>query len=111
MGYAKAFSKSIYGGINFKVISQSISNLRANGVALDAGIRYIAGENDQIKFGIALKNVGPVMRFKGDGLSQQASYVSTEYIASLEQRSATFELPSLLSIGGSYDFIFNEKKK
>lgn len=111
VGYAKAFSKSIYGGINFKVISQSISNLRANGVALDAGIRYVAGENDQIKFGIALKNVGPVMRFKGDGLSQQVTYVSTEYIASLEQRSATFELPSLLSIGGSYDFIFNEQNK
>jgi hypothetical protein len=27
VGYAKAFSSSIYGGINFKVISESISNL------------------------------------------------------------------------------------
>ena len=54
VGYARAFSKSIYGGINFKVISQNISNLKAKGVALDAGIRYVAGENDQIKFGIAL---------------------------------------------------------
>lgn len=111
VGFAKSFSKSIYGGLNMKVISQSISNLRANGIALDAGIRYVAGENDQIKFGIALKNVGPVMRFKGDGLSQQVTYVSTEYIASLEQRSATFEMPSLLTIGGSYDFIFNEQNK
>ena len=111
VGFAKSFSKSIYGGLNMKVISQSISNLRANGIALDAGIRYVAGENDQIKFGIALKNVGPVMRFKGDGLAQQVTYVSTGYIASLEQRSATFEMPSLLTIGGSYDFIFNEKNK
>lgn len=111
VGFAKSFSKSIYGGLNMKVISQSISNLRANGIALDAGIRYVAGENDQIKFGIALKNVGPVMRFKGDGLSQQVTYVSTGYIASLEQRSATFEMPSLLTIGGSYDFIFNEQNK
>ncbi len=31
--------------------------------------------------------------------------------ASLEQRSATFELPSLLGIGASYDFIFNESNK
>jgi hypothetical protein len=111
VGFAKSFSKSIYGGLNMKVISQSISNLRANGIALDAGIRYVAGENDQIKFGIALKNVGPVMRFKGDGLAQQVTYVSSGYIASLEQRSATFEMPSLLTIGGSYDFIFNEKNK
>lgn len=111
VGFARAFSKSIYGGVNFKVISQSISNLKANGIALDAGIRYVAGDNDQIKFGIALKNVGPVMRYKGDGLAQQITYVSTGYIASLEERSATFEMPSLLSIGGSYDFIFNEKNK
>ena len=111
VGYAKEFSSSIYGGINFKVISESISNLRASGIAIDAGIRYVTGEQDQVKFGITLKNVGPVMRFRGDGLANQVTYVSNGNIASLEQRSATFELPSLLGIGGSYDFIFNEKNK
>ncbi len=111
IGYAKAFSSSIYGGINFKVISENIANLRANGVAIDAGIRYVTGENDNIKFAISLKNVGPVMRYKGDGLAQQVSYVSTGYIATLEQRSGTFELPSLLTIGGSYDFIFNDQNR
>lgn len=111
VGYAKSFSSSIYGGINLKVISENISNLKATGIALDAGIRYVTGERDQIKFGIALKNVGPVMRYKGDGLAQQIQYISTEFVATLEQRSATFEMPSLLSIGGSYDFIFNENNK
>jgi hypothetical protein len=111
LGYAREFSSSIYGGINFKVISENISNMKASGVAIDAGIRYVTGENDQIKFGIALKNVGPVMKYKGDGLAQQATYVSTGFISSLEERSASFEMPSLLSIGGSYDFIFNEVSK
>lgn len=116
VGYARTFSSSISGGINFKVISESISNLKTSGVAIDAGIRYVTGEQEQMKFGIALKNVGPVMRYKGDGLNTQATYmnaifVSDDDIASLEQRTATFEMPSLLSIGGSYDFIFNEKNK
>lgn len=111
VGYAKSFSSSIYGGINFKVISENISNLKASGIAIDAGIRYVTGEKDQIKFGIALKNVGPVMRYKGDGLAQQVNYSSTGFIASLEERSASFEMPSLLLIGGSYDFIFNENNK
>jgi len=111
IGYAKAFSSSIYGGINFKVISENISNLKASGIAIDAGIRYVTGEQDQMKFGIALKNIGPVMKYKGDGLSQQVTYVSTGFIGSLEQRSATFELPSLLAIGGSYDFNFTDKSK
>ncbi|MCC6700433.1 MAG: PorV/PorQ family protein [Fluviicola sp.] len=111
IGYARSFSSSIYGGINFKVMSESISNMKATGVAFDAGIRYVTGEQDQVKFGIALKNVGPVMKFKGDGLSTEANYLSNGSIATLEQRSATYELPSLLSIGASYDFIFSEKSK
>jgi hypothetical protein len=111
VGYARAFSASIYGGINFKVISENISNLKASGMAIDAGIRYVTGEQEQIKFGITLKNVGPVMRYKGDGLAQQVNYVSTGFQASLEERSATYEMPSLLGIGASYDFIFNESNK
>jgi hypothetical protein len=110
VGYARAFSKSIYGGINFKVISSSISNLKSSGMAIDAGIRYVTGERDQIKFGIALKNVGPVMHYKGDGLAQQVDYLSSGYTASLEERSANFEMPSLLSIGGSYDFLLGGPK-
>jgi hypothetical protein len=111
VAYAKEFSSSISGGINFKVISENISNMKATGIAIDAGIRYVTGEQDHIKFGIALKNVGPVMKYKGDGLAQQVTYVSTGFIGSLENRSATYEMPSLLSIAGSYDFIFTEKSK
>jgi hypothetical protein len=109
VGYAREFSNSIYGGFNFKVINQSISNLRGTGVAVDAGIRYVTGEEDHIKFGIALKNIGPTMNFNGDGLSIQVMYPNSGDVATLEQRSATFEMPSLLSIGGSYDFNFSEQ--
>ncbi len=111
VGYAREFSNSIYGGINFKVINESIANLRGTGVAIDAGIRYVTGEEDQMKFGITLKNIGPTMNFKGDGLSIQVMYPETGDLATLEQRSAQFEMPSLLSIGGSYDFNFTETSK
>ncbi len=111
IGYAREFSNSIYGGINFKVISESIADIRGTGVAVDAGIRYVTGEEDQVKFGIALKNVGPTINFQGDGLSFQVQYPNSGDVATLEQRSATFELPSLLSIGGSYDFNFTETNK
>lgn len=111
IGYAREFSNSIYGGINFKVISESIADARGTGVAIDAGIRYVTGEEDQMKFGIALKNVGPTMRVRGDGFSLQLAYPETGDIATVEQRSADFELPSLLAIGGSYDFNFTETNK
>lgn len=111
VGFAHSFSSSIHGGINLKVITESISNLRATGVAFDAGIRYVTGEQDQFKIGIALKNVGPVMRYKGDGLSDEVSNLVSGQVSTLEQRSASYELPSLLNIGLSYDFNMGDKNK
>jgi len=111
VGYARSFSSSIHAGINFKVISESMTNLKSTGVAMDVGIKYVTGEKEQFKFGIVLKNVGPTMRYKGDGLSQQATYNSTGQITTLNQRSQEFELPALLNIGTSYDFLLDEKQK
>ena len=105
-GYAKAFSDNIYGGISVKIISESISNVSSRGFAFDAGIRYVTGENDQIKFGIALKNVGPTMQASGDGLSFTEINDNAGFDISTTQnhRAASFQLPSLLNIGASYDF-------
>lgn len=111
VGYAREFTNSIYGGINFKVVNESIANVRGTSVALDAGIRYVTGEQDQIKFGITLKNIGPTMDFGGDGMAIQVMYPNTGELATLEQRSASFEMPSTLNLGGSYDFNFNETNK
>ena len=109
ISYSKVFSNSIYGGINLKIISESISNVTASGIAIDAGIQYITGTNDDrnnVKFGIALKNVGTSLKFGGDGLSTRVNAPATNnvYQLTVEQRSAGFEMPSLLNIGATYDF-------
>ncbi len=110
LSYAKGFSDNIYGGINVKIISEQISDLSARGVALDAGIQYHTGKMDQIHFGISLKNVGPKMFYKGDGLTAQATvkpgttFSGFEYEYTISNRSAGFELPALINIGGAYDF-------
>lgn len=105
LSYAKGFSESIYGGMTVRVVSESLPNLSARGVALDAGIQYVTGKKDNIKFGISLKNVGPRMQFRGDGLSFRGTVPSTGVNLTVEQRSAEFEMPSLLNIGGRYDFL------
>jgi hypothetical protein len=108
LSYAKGFSDNIYGGMTMKVISESVSDASAKGVALDAGIQYVTGAQDNIKFGISLKNVGPKMRYSGDALSFRGVIPSTGASMTVEQRSAQFELPSLVNIGGSYDFYFTK---
>lgn len=108
VAYAKAFSNSIYGGITLKVISEAISNLSAQGVALDAGIQYVTGPTENIKFGITLKNIGPTMSYSGDGLSIQSFLPGNSNQFTMNGRSAPFEIPTQLQIGGSYKLDIDE---
>jgi hypothetical protein len=106
LGYAKEFSNSIYGGLGVKVISEGIANAKASGIAFDMGVRYVTGEKDQVKFGIALKNVGPKMNYAGDGFSYTTTIDEEEF--TVEWRTEAYELPALLNIGGSYDYYLGE---
>ncbi|MCK5838573.1 MAG: PorV/PorQ family protein, partial [Bacteroidales bacterium] len=69
LSYSRVFSNSIYGGMQIKIISENISDMTATGFAIDAGIQYVTGETENVKFGITLKNWGPTMKFSGDGLA------------------------------------------
>lgn len=114
LSYAKAFSNSIYGGITARLVSEAIYNVKAQGMCFDAGIRYVTGEKDNVRFGIALRNVGPPMRYRGDGLSIDGT-ISTgsgnTTSLNLDQRAEKFELPSMVNVGFAYDFNFSEKSK
>lgn len=106
LSYAKAFSDNIYGGATVRVISEGIDNVKAQGVSIDAGVQYHTGKYDQYHLGVALKNVGPKMSYKGDGLAIQGTFENIyglEYEQTVSTRSASFDLPSLLQIGGAYD--------
>ncbi len=111
LSYAKSFSNSIHAGFVLKIISESISDISAQGVAIDAGIQYVTGDTENIHFGISLKNIGPTMRFSGDGLSLRAFIPGQETQFTLEQRSEAFELPTQLIIGTSYDFNFDKQSR
>lgn len=106
ISFAKEFSNSIYGGFTTKVITEGISDARTNGVAFDAGIQYVTGPMENIRFGIALRNIGPRMNYKGDGFSTKTQLNENEF--TLEQRTEAFELPASLNIGVSYDYYIGE---
>ncbi len=112
LSFAKSFSNSISGGFNLKIISESIKDMDGIGVALDAGIQYVTGPFDNVHFGITLKNIGPTMKFSGDGLSFKAFLVegSTQQFTMVE-RVDDFELPTQLSISAAYDWLFAETNR
>jgi len=111
LAYSHTFSNSISGGLTLRLINESISNVTASTVALDVGILYTAGNEDNFRFGIALRNVGAPMRYNGDGLAIPVIEPGGEYTVTLEQRAQKYELPTLLNIGVAYDFNFSEKNR
>jgi hypothetical protein len=111
LGYAYTFENKISVGIAMRAVSESISDLSAFGLAVDAGVQYVTGEQDNFKFGISLRNVGTPMKFSGEGLVTNVPVNNDQYELALEQRSASFELPSMLNIGLSYDFLIGDKNR
>jgi hypothetical protein len=106
ISYSKSFSNSIYAGVVIKMISETIADASAFGIAIDAGIQYVTGVNDQVAFGISLKNVGPKLTFRGDGLDIRALIPGGQNtLNTVQQRSSAFEIPAQLNIGASYDFL------
>ena len=77
--------------------------LKTQGVAFDVGIRYITGKDDNLKFGIALRNVGPKMKYMGDGLTVKTEYGQTKNLL-LIQDQKVLKCPRNWQIGLSYDF-------
>ncbi|MFI5164693.1 MAG: PorV/PorQ family protein [Bacteroidia bacterium] len=111
ISYAKGFTDHIFGGMNLKIIDEAIPNARAAGVALDGGIQYVAGPLNNIHFGISLKNVGPQMQFSGDGLSLRTLIDNGTVQGNnltVSERSAAFEMPAQLNMGGAYDFYLGD---
>jgi hypothetical protein len=113
LSYAHMFENKVSVGILLCGISESIADLSAFGFAIDAGVQYVAGEKDNFKFGIALRNVGTPMRFGGEGLAFQTPNPdgSVNYQITANQRAAKFELPSVLNIGTSYDFLMGTRHR
>ncbi len=112
LSYAHLFENKVSVGITAKIVNEAISNAAARAFALDAGVQYVTGENDNFRFGISLRNVGSKMRFTGEGLSKQLpnpgpiSYNNTYY-----ERANAYELPSQLNLGVSYDWLLGSQNR
>lgn len=66
--------------------------------------KYLTGPKDNVHFGIAIRNVGTPMVFRGDGLAYERNSGNNDLGQTVEMRSAKFDLPAQLNISGAYDF-------
>ena len=113
ISYSHLFVNRVSVGFTVKFVTESVANAGANALALDAGVQYVTGPNDNFKFGISLRNIGGKMKFTGEGLSQPRTGPSPtfEYPITYYQRTAEYELPSQLNIGASYDWLIGKSNR
>lgn len=103
VSYSYTFDEKISVGALVRGVSESIADINAFGMALDAGVQYVTGARDNFKFGISLRNIGGRMDFGGEGLADVAVNSEDQQFR-FDVQAATFEMPSMLNIGLSYDF-------
>lgn len=109
VGYSHSFQDKIYVGVLFRGVSETIIDVSAFGLAMDAGVQYKGGKDDRVRIGISLRNVGPAMTFRGEGLSEEIDLTTpqtNDYFLTGYVRPAKYELPTMLNLGASYDFLF-----
>jgi len=111
LSYARKMSDKILFGASLKIIYEQVLTVSSTGFAFDFGLQYLAGKSG-LKFGVALKNFGPSMRFDGTGLEQYYEPQGSIGGTTNEPRKITlqdFSLPTTLELGISYDIPIGKK--
>jgi hypothetical protein len=103
LSYARAMTDKVHFGTTVKLISEKIDRVSSVGYGFDFGLQYIAGKSG-LRFGIALKNFGPSMKFDGPGLDR--SFVENGNNTIRRVNLQEFDLPTSLEIGLAYNVTF-----
>ncbi len=109
ISYGRALTDRVMIGTTFNVVSESILQERATGLGFDFGFQYLL-PGEGLQFGLAIKNIGPKMKFAGGDLEQ--TFVPPGGDPNARRRtfsasSSAFELPSYVQMGASYRVVEN----
>ncbi len=108
--YSRAFTDRIHGGVTAKFVSEKVVRTTASGIALDFGVQYVSSIG--LKLGVALKNLGPEMKFDGEDMETFVPLPGQEPGSrnrAVRLNGGSFELPSTLEIGLGYDYNFADQ--
>jgi len=111
--YARALSDRVSIGATANIVSETVDRVSASGMAFNFGVQYrdLLAVNG-LSLGVALKNIGPSMQYKGTGLQVPASAVDASRGPSpYEIVSGKDELPSSLEIGLGYKLAAGERNQ
>lgn len=108
--YSKLLTDRISVGATVTAISERFDRVNASGFAFSAGVQYSGlGNVNGLSVGVAVKNIGPQIKFEGDGLLRQGVVNDVLRPGSFYKvEAASFELPSTIEIGLGYNYTLEE---
>ena len=109
--YSRLLTDRISVGATFNLISEQFDKVSSNGFAFSAGVQYSGfGGVNGLSLGVAVKNIGPQMKFDGDGLLRQGNANDVLRPSSFYRvTAASFELPSTIELGLAYSLNVGEQ--
>lgn len=108
--YSRAVTDRVSAGVNAKVISESIMNTNATGMAFDLGIQYHFAR--YLSIGATIKNVGSNMKFTGSDLQTRTVIPGSGLgsgLGTYSPETETFQLPSYFEMGATYAYEFSDE--
>jgi hypothetical protein len=110
--YGRRMTDRVSLGFTLNYVNEKVAQATASGLAADLGVQYDTGWRG-LRFGFAMKNLGPNMSFSGPDFEERFSLPGDDpsaqpHVVRLE--STDFELPSYLQLGVSYDIGVAEKQ-
>ena len=108
--YSKQLTDRVSIGASFNLINETIDRAGASGFSFDFGVQYKnLLEVPGFALGVVVKNLGPTMKYDGNGLYVQATSVGDRGPTYLKVDAASAELPTEISVGLSYQRNFDEE--
>jgi hypothetical protein len=106
--FSRLLAENISVGVTANLISERIERVNATGLAFNAGVQYSnLGGIGGLSIGVAMKNIGPQMKFEGPALYRFATTPDGRQ-GYYKVDAGSFELPSTIEIGASYMNKFSE---
>jgi hypothetical protein len=105
--YSRIFTDRVAFGATANLVNQSVEQVSARGLAFDFGFTYDPLWQG-LKFGLAVKNFGPQMKFGGEGFNVQNDVPGQEPGSepkNFRSIPTEFELPAFVQLGLSWDAI------
>lgn len=102
--YSRALTDRIRAGVTANLVTERISRSSASGLAMDIGLQYQGlGGLKGLQLGVALRHLGPNMKYEGSDLYRVAEEQGTNRDPQLLKiEAAGFQLPTTLEIGMAY---------